>query len=144
MRYAGSVLALLPHIGGLCNLIITALIVGAYVAIRRGDRELHPKLMKAAIGLGAVFLVSYLVQITFSGHAEAPGEGWVRSGFLLLLFTHSVAAVAALPLILRGAYLGIRGRLDEHRRVVRFAYPVWLYVGVTGVVIYLMVYQIYA
>jgi len=135
-------LQLLPHFGALCNLLITALIIWALIAIRRGDRELHPRLMKIAIGLGAVFLVSYLIQIGTIGHAKAPGEGLYRSVFLGILATHTVCAVLMLPLILRSAYLGINGRFAEHKKIVRFAYPVWLYVGVTGVVVYLMIYQI--
>ena len=132
----------LPHFGALCNFTITILIVWAFIAIRRGDRELHPKLMKFAIGLGAVFLVSYLVQITTTGHGEAPGTGLYRNTFLVILATHTVCAVLMLPLILRSAYLGINGRFAEHRKIVRFAYPVSLYVGTTGVVIYLMMYQL--
>jgi putative membrane protein len=133
---------LLPHFGAFCNALVTGLIIWGFVAIRRGDRELHPKLMKSAIGIGAIFLVSYLVQIATLGHGEAPGEGWVRSTFLVILATHTVTAVLMLPLVLRSAYLGIQNRFEEHRRIVRFAYPVWLYVGVTGVVIYLMMYQL--
>ena len=98
--------------------------------------------MKVALGLGAVFLVSYVVQVTLVGHGQAPGEGWVRTSFLILLATHTVAAIAVLPLVLRSAYLGIKGRFPEHRRVVRYAYPIWLYVGLTGVVIYVMMYQV--
>jgi putative membrane protein len=135
-------LSWLPHFGALCNLAITILIVWALVAIRSGDRELHPKLMKLAIGLGAVFLVSYLVQITLIGHGEAPGTGLYRNVFLVILATHTVCAVLMLPLILRSAFLGIKGRFAEHKKIVRFAYPVWLYVGSTGVVIYVMMYQL--
>lgn len=132
----------LPHFGALCNAIVIVLIVWAYVAIRRGDRELHPKLMKAAIGVGAIFLVSYLAQIALLGHGKAPGEGMVKTTFLLILATHTVAAVAMLPLILRSVYLGLNDRFAEHKRIARIAYPVWLYVGVTGVVVYLMMYQL--
>jgi putative membrane protein len=135
-------LSLLPHFGALCNLVITALIIWAFIAIRRGDRELHPKLMKAAIGLGAVFLVSYLIQVGTIGHAKAPGEGTYRSVFLGILMTHTICAVLMLPLILRSAYLGIKGRFVEHKKIVRFAYPVWLYVGLSGVAVYLMIYQL--
>jgi putative membrane protein len=134
-------LSWLPHFGALCNLAITILIIWAFFAIRRGDRELHPKLMKLAMGLGAVFLVSYLLQITTTGHGTAPGTGLYRSVFLVILATHTVCAVVMLPLILRAAFLGIKGRFAEHKRIVRFAYPVWLYVGTTGIAIYLMIYQ---
>jgi putative membrane protein len=133
---------LLPHFGALCNLIITGLIIWAVIAIRAGDRTLHPKLMKIALALGAVFLVSYLTQVALVGHGKAPGEGWVRTFFLILLATHTVAAVLMLPLVLRSAYLGIQERFDEHKRIVRYAYPVWLYVGITGVIVYLMMYQL--
>ncbi len=133
---------LLPHVGALCNFIITGLIIWALVAIRAGDRKLHSKLMKLALVLGAVFLVTYLAQVALLGHGKAPGEGWVRSFFLIVLATHTVAAVLMLPLVLRSAYLGIQERFDDHKRIVRFAYPVWLYVGITGVVVYLMMYQL--
>lgn len=135
-------LSWLPHFGALCNLVITGLIVWAFVAIRRGDRELHPKLMKAAIALGAVFLVSYLVQISTIGHGRVEGEGFFKQVFLGILLTHTVAAVAMLPLILRSAYLGIQGRFEDHAKVARFAFPIWLYVGLTGVVVYVMIYQV--
>jgi len=133
---------LLPHLGGLCNIVITVLIVWAVVAVRHGDRSLHPKLMKLALVIGAVFLVIYLAQVALLGHGEAPGEGWLRSFFLIVLATHTVAAVLMLPLVLRSAYLGIQERFEEHKRIVRFAFPVWLYVGITGVVVYLMMYQL--
>ncbi len=135
-------LAWLPHFGAFCNLVIIVLIVWALVAIRAGDRELHPKLMKTAIALGGVFLVSYVAQVLTLGHAKAPGEGLYRQVFLAILLTHSITAVAMLPLVLRAAYLGIRGRFEDHKKVVRFAYPVWLYVGVTGFVVYLMIYHL--
>ncbi|MDP6980925.1 MAG: DUF420 domain-containing protein [Myxococcota bacterium] len=135
-------LSWLPHFGALCNLVIMALIVWALVAIRAGDRELHPKLMKAAIALGGVFLVSYIVQVSTIGHARVESEGLYRQVFLAILLTHTIAAVAMLPLVLRAAYLGIRGRFEDHKKVVRLAYPVWLYVGVTGFVVYLMIYHL--
>ena len=133
-------LNLLPHFGALCNLTILVLIVRAFIAIRAGDRVLHPKLMKAALATGAVFLVSYAIQILTVGHGAAPGEGLYKQVFLGLLLTHTIAAVAVLPLVLRSAYLGIQGRYSEHKKIVRFAYPVWLYVGLTGVIVYVMMY----
>lgn len=135
-------LSWLPHFGAFCNLVITGLIIWAFVAIKQGNRELHPKLMKAAIGFGAVFLVSYGVQVMTIGHGAAPGEGLYKTIFLGILATHTICAMLMLPLILRSAYLGVNGRFEEHKKIVRFAYPVWLYVGVTGVVIYIMMYQL--
>lgn len=131
----------LPHFGAICNLLVTVLIIWAFIAIRGGDRVLHPKLMKGAIGVGLVFLISYLVQIQTIGHGKGPESGWLRPVFLVILATHTAAAIAVLPLVVRSAYLGMRKRFEEHRRIVRFAYPIWLYVGVTGVVIYLIMYH---
>lgn len=133
-------LSLLPHFGALCNLVILVLIIRAYVAIRAGDRELHPKLMKAALVVGAVFLVSYAIQVSTVGHGAAPGEGLYKRVFLAILLTHTLAAISVVPLVLRSAYLGMQGRFADHKKIVRFAYPVWLYVGVTGVVVYVMMY----
>lgn len=133
-------LSLLPHFGALCNLIILVLILWGFIAIRAGDRDLHPKLMKAALAMGAVFLVSYAVQVSTTGHGAAPGEGLYKQVFLGILATHTLAAIAVLPLVLRAAYLGVRGRFADHKKIVRFAYPVWLYVGLTGVIVYVMMY----
>lgn len=133
-------LSLLPHFGALCNLVILVLIVWAYFAIRAGDRELHPKLMKSALAMGVVFLISYGIQVSTVGHGAAPGEGLYKKIFLTILATHTLAAIAVLPLVLRSAYLGIQGRFADHKKIVRFAYPVWLYVGLTGVVVYVMMY----
>ena len=132
----------LPHFGAICNLVIVVLIVRAFLAIRAGDRELHPRLMKLAIGIGAIFLVSYLVQISTIGHAEAPGDGLYKQVFLGILLTHTLAAVAMLPLILRSAWLGVQGRFEDHAKIAKIAFPVWLYVGLTGVVVYVMIYQL--
>ena len=137
-----GMLSLLPHFGALCNFAILVLIIWALAAIRSGDRELHQKLMKIALVVGAVFLVSYAIQIGTIGHGEAPGEGLYKQFFLGLLMTHTLSAIAMLPLVLRSAYLGMNGRFEEHKKIVRFAYPIWLYVGLTGVVVYVMMYQL--
>ena len=128
----------LPHLNGGLNGLITVLLVCAFVAIRRGRRDLHPKLMVSAVTAGALFLVLYVVQYSLVGHRRFPGEDAVRTIFLVILTTHTVLAVAAVPLVLRALYLGLRKRFAEHRRIVRITYPVWLYVSVTGVVIYWM------
>ena len=90
--------------------------------------------------MGVVFLISYAIQVATVGHGAAPGEGLYKQVFLGILLTHTLAAVAVLPLVLRSAYLGMQGRFDDHKKIVRFAYPVWLYVGLTGVIVYVMMY----
>jgi uncharacterized membrane protein YozB (DUF420 family) len=128
----------LPHLNGALNGLITVLLVCAFVAIRRGRRDLHPKLMLSAVIAGALFLVFYVVQFSLVGHRRFPGDDAVRTIFLVILTTHTVLAVAAVPLVLRALSLGLRQRFAEHRRIVRISYPVWLYVSVTGVLIYWM------
>jgi putative membrane protein len=133
-----NTLEMLPHVGGALNAAVFALLIAAFVAIRRGRRELHPKLMLSAFALGVGFLVLYVAQVALMGHRRFPGDDAVRTLFLAILGTHTVLAVASVPLVLRAVYLGARERFPEHRRIVRFTYPIWLYVSLTGVVIYWM------
>lgn len=135
---AGSMLSVLPHVNGFLNAVVVVLIVWGYAAIRRGDRMLHPRLMKSAVGAGVLFLAGYIVQTVLAGHTRFPGNDWVRTMFLLILGTHTVLAVIVGPLVLRMLYLGVKGRLEAHKKLARFAYPVWVYVSITGVLIYWM------
>jgi putative membrane protein len=132
---AGS---LLPHLNGALNGLIAALLIAGFVAIRRGDRRLHPRLMVSAVCVGALFLVLYVAQVALIGHQRFPGDDLVRDVFLVVLTTHTALALVVIPLVLRAVYLGTRRRFPEHRRLVRVTYPVWLYVSLTGVVIYWM------
>jgi putative membrane protein len=129
-------LAQLPHaigaLNGVCGL----------VAIRRGNRRMHPRLMVGAFAVGAVFLVLYVLQVSLLGHRRFPGDDGVRTFFLAVLATHTVLAVAVVPLVLRALYLGLKARFAEHRRLVRITYPVWLYVSATGAIIYWMNYHL--
>jgi putative membrane protein len=129
---------LLPHLNGALNAAITALLIAALVAIRRGRRETHRRLMLSAVSLGTLFIVLYVVQTSLSGHRRFPGDDWVRTLFLWVLSTHTVLAVAVVPLVARTVFLALRERFAEHRRIVRVSYPVWLYVALTGLFIYWM------
>jgi len=126
------------HINASMNILITALLISGYVAIRRGNRELHPKLMLTAFGVGVLFVIGYVTQVRLLGHGHFPGDDWVRKLFLAILLTHTVCAVGVVPLVLRAIYLGLKGRFDSHRRIAPWAFSIWLYVSVTGVVIYWM------
>ena len=128
----------LPHINAALNGTVAALLIAGFVAIRKGKRELHPKLMLSAFGVGLVFLAGYVLQVALTGHKRFPGDDWVRSAFLVVLLTHTILAVVIVPLVLRTLYLGLKKRLDEHKRIARITFALWLYVAVTGVVIYAM------
>ena len=128
----------LPHINVFLNLVITILVVAAFRAVRRGDRRQHARLMKAAVTVGVLFLLGYVTHTLVAGHQRFPGNGALRSIFLTILVTHTMLAVAIVPMIARSIQLAVRDRIAEHRRWVRFTLPAWLYVCVTGLVIYTM------
>jgi putative membrane protein len=121
------------------NALSAVLLVTAYVAIRRGERERHRDLMLANLGFSIVFLICYVVQVVVVGHKRFPGDDWVRVLFLSILISHTFLAVCLVPLVVRTVFLAFRQRFAEHRRIARVTFPVWLYVSVTGVLIYWMV-----
>ena len=135
-------LELLPGINAALNAISLSLIVAAFVAIRRGRRERHQQLMLAAIGCSALFLVGYLTRVALTGTHRFPDVGTVRTLYMVILFSHMVLAVLVVPLVLAAVVLGLRGRFDAHRKVVRFAWPIWVYVSLTGVIVYVMLYHV--
>ena len=119
------------------------LLTGGYVAIRSGKIAVHKAFMISAFAVSSVFLGSYLVYHYRVGHVAFQGQGWIRPVYFVLLITHTVLAVVIVPMILvtlRRAWLG---KFDRHRIIARWTLPLWFYVSVTGVIVYLMVYQIY-
>lgn len=133
---------LLPHLNAALNATSAVLIVSGYVAIKSKKRELHKKLMLGALTAGVVFLISYLVRMGLTGHQVFPGQGTVRTVYLAVLLSHTILAVLNVPLIIRVVYLAVKERFAEHRRIARIALPIWLYVSVTGVVVYWMLYHL--
>src|SRR5208283_842475 len=121
------------------------LLAAGYAAIRSGKRALHKKLMLSAFAVSCAFLVSYVIyHIRIHQVIHFQGQGWVRPVYFALLLSHTILAIVIVPLILitlRRAWLE---RFDKHRQIARWALPLWFYVSVTGVIVYVMVYQIYA
>jgi putative membrane protein len=99
--------------------------------------------MLTALGLSALFLVSYVVYHTFSEHTRYGGEGTLRYVYFVILASHIFLAIFALPLALFSAFRGLQGDYAKHKRIVRWTFPVWLYVSVTGVIVYLMISPYY-
>lgn len=131
-----------PAINAILNAASAVFVITGGIAIRRRQLAFHRRCMMAAVVTSAVFLVSYLVRFATSGAHRYPGEGLDKTLYLIVLMSHMVLAVAVVPLILRAVWLALRDDLVRHRRVVRYAYPIWLYVSVTGVVVYLMLYHL--
>ncbi len=124
------------------NATSAVLVVLGWRAIRAGDRTRHRALMLSALGVSALFLVGYLTRVALTGTHRFPGTGALRSAYLLLLGTHTVLAAAIVPLIGFALYFAWKGRFDSHRRVARYTLPAWLYVSVTGVLVYFMLYWV--
>ena len=127
------------------NGLSAILLAGGYAAIRAGKRDVHKVFMVSAFAVSTVFLVSYVVYHIRVGHVVLfQGQGWIRPVYFTLLTSHTILAIVIVPLILitlRRAWLE---RFDKHKLIARWTLPLWFYVCVTGVIVYLMVYQIYA
>lgn len=131
----------LPTVNALLNGAAATLLVTGFFLIRSGKREAHRRAMTSAFACSILFLVSYLVYHAEVGSVRFQGTGTVRSIYLSILLTHTVLAAAVPFLAVATIVLARRERFESHRRLARVTLPVWLYVSVTGVVIYLMLYR---
>ena len=130
----------LPAVNATLNALAAILLTTGYVLIRRGHRALHKCCMLAALTTSGLFLVSYIIYHANIGSRPFPGQGAIRVVYFTILITHVVLAVAILPLALVTAARGLTAQYDRHVRLARWTLPLWLYVSVTGVVIYVMVH----
>lgn len=133
----------LPAVNATLNALSAILLTTGYVLIRRGRRKLHEQCMLAALTTSALFLISYVIYHLNTGSRPFPGQGVIRVVYFAILITHVTLAAAILPLALMTAARGLTAQYDRHVRIARWTLPLWLYVSVTGVVIYLMLYQMY-
>jgi putative membrane protein len=120
------------------------LLAGGYVAIRSGKIAVHKAFMISAFVVSSVFLASYLLYHYRVGHVTFHGQGRIRPVYFVLLTSHTILAVVIVPMILVTLRRAWIGKFDRHRVIARWTLPLWFYVSVTGVIVYLMVYQIYA
>jgi putative membrane protein len=133
----------LPALNASLNGVSGVLLVSGYILIKRGRADLHKRCMLGALASSTVFLTSYVVYHAQTGSRPFPGQGAIRTVYFAILVTHVLLAGAILPLALTTATRGLRGQYAKHVRVARWTLPLWLYVSVTGVIIYLMLYQLY-
>ena len=133
----------LPALNATVNGITSLVLIAAFIAIKGKNIARHKKLMKTAIALSLLFLVSYVLH-----HATAPqtvfgGTGWVKTTYLIILLTHIVLAAAIVPLVLISYVRAISDRIDKHRKIAKITLPLWLYVTITGVIVYFMISPYY-
>jgi uncharacterized membrane protein YozB (DUF420 family) len=131
----------LADVDAILNGIAFVLICAGLIAVKRGHIELHKKLMLAAVGCSAAFLACYLTYHLTCDSVKYQGEGSIRTVYFVLLITHVVLAAVQVPLILRTVYLGLKDRREAHKKWAKVTTPIWLYVSITGVVIYWMLYH---
>ena len=132
----------LPTLNAGLNATSAALLVLGWFMIRAGRRDAHRRAMTAAFACSALFLVSYLAYHAQVGSVRFRGTGTVRTVYLGILLTHTVLATAVAPLAVTAFVLARRGRFETHRKLARWTLPLWLYVSVTGVVVYVMLYRL--
>ncbi|MBX2810187.1 MAG: DUF420 domain-containing protein [Myxococcales bacterium] len=128
----------LPGLNALMNAGASVCLLVGWVAILRKKQKLHQKLMVSAFVFSSVFLAGYIVHHALHGDTKFAGEGWVRAVYLSILGSHVVMSIVVLPMVLTTFFLSLTGRFDQHRRIARWTFPLWLYVSVTGVLIFVM------
>ena len=134
-----------PAVNAILNGMSAVLLAYGYAAIRAGKRELHKKLMVTAFFVSCAFLVSYLIY-HYRVHQVVlfQGQGWIRPVYFTILISHTILAVVIVPVIIITLRRAFREKFDRHRAIARWTLPLWFYVSVTGVIVYFMVYQLYA
>ncbi len=131
----------LPSINACLNSLSAVLLLAGFGFIRQGNRQAHRVCMVSAFGVSVVFLVSYLVHHALAGIIYYQGQGWVRHFYFLILTTHTILAVLVPVLAVLTLRRALRGEFEKHKKIARITYPIWLYVSLTGVLVYFMLYR---
>ncbi len=132
----------LPVIDATLNGLSALLLICGFYFIRRRNIPAHRACMLSAFGTSVLFLICYLTYHYFHGVTRFPGHGWIRTFYLSLLGSHTILAVVIVPLVLTTLYRALKNRFDLHRRVAVWTLPLWIYVSVTGVIVYWMLYRL--
>lgn len=130
----------LATLNALCNSAAMILMACGFVAIRKKRRDVHRRYMLGAFAASCLFLAGYLTRIAMYGDTHFAGQGALRIFYFVLLVSHVLLAMIAAPMVVTTLIFGLRQSVARHRKLARFALPVWAYVSVTGVVVYLMLY----
>jgi putative membrane protein len=134
--------AFLSHVNASLNFVSAVLLMLGYLAIKRGNQERHRAIMISALISSALFLVSYLVYHANVGSVPYLRHDWTRPLYFIILIPHVALAGIMVPFILAAVYYALKGRFDRHTRITRRLWPVWMFVSVSGVVVYLMLYHL--
>jgi uncharacterized membrane protein YozB (DUF420 family) len=138
-----SVIPYLPHFQALLNTMATLLLGGGYYYIRRQQRAQHRACMVSALIVSSVFMLSYLTYHAAVGYMPFAGLGMIRPIYFTLLASHVILAAAIVPLVLTTVFYALRNNFTRHPRIARWTLPLWIYVSISGVVIYLLGFHVY-
>ena len=130
----------LPDLNAALNSLSAVFLLAGYRFIRLKNQQAHRRCMLAAFGCSTLFLISYLAYHYQVGSVSFKGQGWIRPVYFTILITHTILATAVVPLALITLIRALRERFDAHRRIARWTFPIWVYVSVTGVIVYGMLY----
>jgi putative membrane protein len=142
-KIEGYDFSFLPAIYATINGITALLLIAAFIAIRGGNQVVHRRLMKTCIGLSAVFLVLYVLYHITTDSTAFGGQGPVRYLYFFILITHILLSVGVVPFVLVTFARALSGNFERHKKLARYTFPLWLYVAVTGVLVYLMISPYY-
>lgn len=131
----------LPAVNASLNALSTVLLITGWILIKGGERKRHEQCMLAAVLTSTLFLISYVIYHAQVGSVPFTGTGWIRTVYFAVLIPHVILAAAIVPPVLITVSRGLSRKYDKHRRIARWTLPLWLYVSVTGVIVYLMLYQ---
>ena len=133
----------LPHVNGIINSITSVLLITGFYFIRQKNVVAHKRTMLAAFTFGSLFLVSYVLYHLTNESTPFGGQGWIRPIYYFLLVSHIVLSVVVVWFVLRAVYFALSGQIARHKQIVKYAFPIWLYVSITGVVVYLLIKPYY-
>ena len=136
-------LSFLPPIYATINGLTAVVLIVAVVAIKNGNRSLHERLMKTAIALSVAFLIMYVAYHMTSDSTKYGGEGFVRYVYYFILVTHILLSIVIIPFVLVTYVRAITNNIDRHKKIAKITFPLWLYVAITGVIVYLMISPYY-
>ena len=134
----------LPSLNAILNTIAGVLLLLGYIAIKQGKKELHKKLMVSALVVSAAFLTSYLIYHYHVPSKKFPELGWIKTVYFLILFPHIILAAVMVPMILKTFWHAFREEWESHKKIAKITFPIWMYVSVTGVIVYFMLYHWFA
>lgn len=135
--------SMLPTVNASLNALSGVFLLLGYVNIRRGERSVHKRFMIAACATSILFLVTYLTYHSMAGSTRFAGTGWSRPVYFTILLSHTILAAAIVPMVIITLSNALRNRLVQHRRIARWTFPIWMYVSVTGVLVYLFLYHFF-